>query len=50
MKALGKFVTKDLQPYAMMEDAGCNHMIKILELQYNITCYQHFNITVILKP
>lgn len=34
-KALGCFIAIALQPYAAVDDVGFQHMVKILESQYN---------------
>ena len=32
-KALGRFIVKDMQPYAVVEDAGFQHMINVTLLE-----------------
>ncbi|KAK0137258.1 Zinc finger BED domain-containing protein 1 [Merluccius polli] len=46
-KAMGVFIAKDMQPYAVVEDAGFQHMIKVLESRYNIPSRHHFSNTII---
>lgn len=40
-------MAKDMQPYAIVEDAGFQHMIEVLERGYNIPSHRHFSNTVI---
>ncbi len=47
MKALGEFTAKDMQPYAVVDDAGFQHLIKVLEWHYNIPSHRHFSNTII---
>lgn len=42
MKALGVFVSKDMQP-SVIDDVGFQHMIKTLELRYEIPLHAHFS-------
>ncbi len=44
-KASGEFTAKDIQPNAMVDDAGFQHLIKVLEPCYNIPSRQHFSNT-----
>ncbi|XP_051806127.1 E3 SUMO-protein ligase ZBED1-like [Acanthochromis polyacanthus] len=46
-KALGCFITKDMQPFAVVEGAGFQCMIKALEPRYKIPSRKHFSCTVI---
>ncbi|KAM9350016.1 E3 SUMO-protein ligase ZBED1 [Symphorus nematophorus] len=46
-KALGCFIAKDMQPYAVVEGAGFQCMIKALEPRYKIPSRKHFSGTVI---
>ena len=48
-KALGRFIVKDMQPCAVVEDAGFQHMINVtlLEPRYNIPSRRHLSNTVI---
>lgn len=48
-RALSVFIVKDMQTYAMIEDAGFKNMIKVLELQYNIPSRKHFSDVIIPK-
>ncbi len=49
MKALGEFIAKDMQPYAVVDDAGFQHLITVLEPRYNIPSCRHFSNMVIPK-
>ncbi len=49
MKALGEFIAKDMQPYAMVDDVGLQHLVKVLKLLYNIPSCRRFSNTVIPK-
>lgn len=42
-KALGGFIAKYMQPYAMVEDEGFQHTIKVLEPRYNIPFMKKHN-------
>ncbi len=46
-KALGEFIVKDMQPYAMLVDVGFQHLVKVLKLLYNIPSCRRFSNTVI---
>lgn len=46
-KALGCFIAKDMQPYAVVEVAGFRCMIKALEPRYKIPSRKRFSCTVI---
>lgn len=46
-KALGVFIAKDMQPYAVVEDAGFQHLIGVLEPRYNVPSRRHISNTVI---
>ncbi len=48
-RALSVFIVKDMQTYAMIEDAGFKNMIKVLELPYNIPSRKHFSDVIIPK-
>lgn len=44
---MGVFIVKNMQLYAVVEDAGFQHMIKVLEPQYNILSRRNFSNRVI---
>lgn len=42
-KATGVFIAVNMQPYSVIENTGFKHMVKVLELDYNMFSDMHFS-------
>ncbi|XP_053177226.1 E3 SUMO-protein ligase ZBED1-like [Scomber japonicus] len=42
-KAVGVFISKDMQPYSVVEDSGFRHMMKTIEPRYHVPSRTHFS-------
>ena len=48
-KSIGIFMTKDLRPYSVVDNAGFRYMVNTLEPRYTIPSRTHFSESVVSK-